>query len=320
MEPINRILFLSGIVDERNTTDLMANIIDINNYDDAVMNNAMQDLNVKVQGLTVRKMTDGYPTCVALDDGTQLGIGLSDSFYADARPPITLHIKSGGGYVEHGMALINMIRTSKTPIHAVVHFGHSMAFAIACACDYRTGFPTSRLMIHDMSGGVSGTTEQLIRATENSKILRALADQVIIDNSKLTQEMLDKINSSVEDRYFTGQELLDFGLLDEVEEYSIPEHKQTELRNKATQKLIEEDKLDEVGSIADRLSKIRTRAMVIEEIYDLIDDNNMAEIARLLECDENGNTVDVDGISFDELEAILDYIRDFSREEPYETF
>lgn len=307
-----RILFLNGIVDEKNTADLMCQIVNINAEDDFIADDTTVDFQQSIKDMVIVDMVDGYPVRTHLDDGTQLGLSLSNEVFK--RPPITIHIKSSGGYVEHGMALINMIRTSNTPIHAVVHFGHSMAFAIASACDYRIGFPTSRMMIHDMSGGVSGTTEQLIRATENSKILRELADQVIIDNTKITQEMLDEMNNSVLDRYFTGQELLDYGLLDEIKEYSIPEHKQKELMNEATQRLIKEDKMEVIGGLADKLSNIRTRQMVIDEIYDLMDDDNIEEIERLLEVDN------LDDISFDELEGYLEYIKDFSMEDPYDVF
>lgn len=315
-QPINRILFLSGMVSEENTTSLMADIININNHDDLVMDNATADLNFKVQGLTIRKMTDGYPTCVALGDGTQLGIGLSDKFYENAREPITLHIKTSGGYVEDGLALINLIRTSKTPIHAIVHYGHSMGFAIASACDYRIGYPTTRMMFHDISGGFHGTAEKSIRSSAEMKSLRDLAFSVVVDNTKLTVEDLDKIYNEIDDRYFTGDELLEFGLLDEIEEYSIPEHKKAAMQNKAIELIAEDNKKELIGNLADKLSTIRTRQMVINEIYDLMNDDNMEIIEHYLEVGSLCGTE----ISLDKLEEFLEYIKDFTKEDPYDVY
>ena len=306
-----RILFLNGIVDEVNTANLMAMITNINIEDDIMLKEATEDLVAYSKDINIVEVRDDYPKIDKLADGTVLALDLCDEL--KLRPTITLHIKSGGGYVEDGMALINMIRTSKTPINAIVHFGHSMAFAIASACDYRIGFPTTRMMIHDMGGGFQGTTEQLIRETENSKILRSLADQVIIDNTKLTQQDLDEMNESVEDRFFTGQELLDFGLLDEINGYNTPEHKIAEMNKDFMKKFEDGVKLDVIMDIIILLSDIETKQMLIDEIYDLMDDENVELIGELMEGDK-----DISNLSYEELEAIFAYVTDFGKEDEYD--
>ena len=282
-----RVLFLNGMVDEVNTTDLMASIININAEDDIIIGEESRNLNEIASKINIVKMTNGYPIYDKLDDGTNLGINLADEVVA--RPPITLHIKSNGGYVEHGLALVNMIRTSNTPINAIVHFGHSMGFLIASACDYRIGFPTTRMMIHDMSGGSCGTTEQLIRSTEESKILRNLADQVIIENTKITKDMLDEINEKVEDRYFTGKELLEFGVLDDIIEYNIPDHKAEELR------ILEELALE--------------RTNLINSFYEIMNDNNINEIEEILDNEINDET------TIEEILEWLCYLKDDEEDE-----
>ena len=226
---INRTLFLTGIVDEYSTTYLMSMIDAINREQeeiDLVNSERIQAINKSVAVV--------LPDTKASNEMEKGSILLK--LKTEPVEPIELHIMTSGGMVEEGLALANVIRTSAVPVYAFIHFAHSMGFIVASACDYRYGYPTTRMMTHDMGGYMSGTNEQMERTMIERNVLRELADMVIVENTGLTKEDLDEINKNVQDRYFTRDELLKYNLVDEILKYNKAEHIVTSEMKEAPEK------------------------------------------------------------------------------------
>jgi len=86
------------------------------------------------------------------------------------REPIILHIACCGGIYEAGISLINTIKSSNTPIVGIVDSNcYSMAVPVLLYCDYKLGYASSRVMIHDVSTVIDGKGRHIERKLEDMK-------------------------------------------------------------------------------------------------------------------------------------------------------
>ena len=86
--------------------------------------------------------------------------------------PIHIHINSVGGDIYAGLALYDVMRSSKAPIYT---YGNgtimSMATWILLAGDRRFAYPSTTFMWHTLSGGTDGRLFELVTDTEEAKRL-----------------------------------------------------------------------------------------------------------------------------------------------------
>ena len=79
--------------------------------------------------------------------------------------PITVRINSGGGYVDDGVAIYNALSAHKGKVTVIVDaLAASSASVIAMAGEERIMRKGAMLMIHDPSGVVWGTAEDMAKA------------------------------------------------------------------------------------------------------------------------------------------------------------
>lgn len=108
------------------------------------------------------------------------------------RKPIKLYISSDGGDINAGFKLIDIIRSSKTPVYTI-NTGHqySMAFLIGLAGKKRFATKNATFLMHDGSSLVynSGTKLQ-----DEIKFQSRLSDRIknyVIEMSKITEKEYD---------------------------------------------------------------------------------------------------------------------------------
>lgn len=131
------------------------------------------------------------------------------------RKPIELIINSAGGSVNDGIAIITAILRSKTPIYGFVYsYAYSMALAIALACDKLYMSEYGSLMYHEVSTGVDGNNSQIKRTQKELDRIQKIYDNLIISNSKITQEMLDEQKEKIADWIIDYEEALRLELID----------------------------------------------------------------------------------------------------------
>lgn len=76
--------------------------------------------------------------------------------------PIWLHIYSGGGDVYSTFAIVDTIKVLQTPVYSIVEgIAASGATVVAMACEWRYITPNSFLLIHQLSGMIMGTHDQM---------------------------------------------------------------------------------------------------------------------------------------------------------------
>lgn len=113
---------------------------------------------------------------------------------------IKLNIHCDGGSVHEGLALYDCLRTSGRNIYCNVEGGcHSMAIVLLLAApkNQRTANPNSQFLIHEVQGGVEGSTTAVERYAEEmrdlqERILDIYADRTGYDRAALAEAMAEE--------------------------------------------------------------------------------------------------------------------------------
>lgn len=133
----------------------------------------------------------------------------------EQRIPITLIINSGGGEAFIGMALVNAIQNSETPVIGVcLGLCASMAFGIFAVCHTRVSVPDAVFMVHDGSAVVA---DNITKVKDYAKFLDKLDERynrAIASRTKFTVKELQGI--APHDNWFFADELVDMGMVDGI--------------------------------------------------------------------------------------------------------
>ena len=140
----------------------------------------------------------------------------------DRQQDITMYINSPGGSVTAGMAIYDVMQYISNDVRTVgIGLAASMGQMLLCAGapGKRYALPHTRVMMHQPSGGIGGTASDI----------RILADQLLyvkkmfLERVSLhTGQPLEQIEKDADrDRWFTAEEALEYGFIDEVLEGSL---------------------------------------------------------------------------------------------------
>lgn len=132
------------------------------------------------------------------------------------REVINLYINTRGGNVYDGLALCNIIKQSKTPIHTITTYAMSMGLPIAVSGHKRYCYEDSTFMYHDIRGWMGGTLEQIKQGTEQWDKLLVMINNTILDNSQLEVSKMKESIKTKSDWFLNAEEALDYGLVDEI--------------------------------------------------------------------------------------------------------
>lgn len=136
------------------------------------------------------------------------------------REPIKIILSSFGGSVYDGLAIYDVMRCSKTPIHTYGYgFIMSMGVGILLGGSKRFLSKNSSVMIHDMSVGSFGTLENVKEYTKVMDNLRDLAEDIILDRTNIMKSQLDDIYEKKKDWYITSDEAVKLGIVHEILKY-----------------------------------------------------------------------------------------------------
>ena len=135
----------------------------------------------------------------------------------DRERDITMYINSPGGSVTAGMAIYDVMQYIPNDVRTVgMGLAASMGQMLLCAGTRgkRYALPHTRIMMHQPSGGIGGTASDI----------RILADQLLYVKKMFLERISLHTGQTVEqiekdadrDRWFTAQEALEYGFIDEV--------------------------------------------------------------------------------------------------------
>ena len=130
---------------------------------------------------------------------------------------IYLYVNTPGGQVSSGMAIYDTMQYIKPDVQTIcIGQAASMGALLLAsgAKGKRFSLPHARIMIHQPSGGFQGqTTDIEIQAKEITRI-REILDMILAQHSD--QEPQKVRRDTERDHYMTGQEALEYGLIDKL--------------------------------------------------------------------------------------------------------
>jgi len=155
----------------------------------------------------------------AIDDNVA-NVIMAQMLHLEAEDPekdIQLYINSPGGIVTSALAVYDTMQFIKSKVSTIcIGQAASAAAVLLLAGDDKKRFslPSSRIMLHQPSGGVSGTTIDVeIHAKEMVRI-RALLNKII---AKHTGQDIKKVGKDTErDFIMSAEKAKDYGIIDEV--------------------------------------------------------------------------------------------------------
>jgi ATP-dependent Clp protease, protease subunit len=140
--------------------------------------------------------------------------------YLDANDPdkdIYLYINSPGGLAYGGMAIYDMMQSTRAEVSTVcVGMGMSAAAMILCggAPGKRMALPSAKIMIHEGSAGARGAPRDMeIQLREVLATTRRMVEII----AHHTGKPIEQVERDIDRDYFmTAGEAMEYGLIDQV--------------------------------------------------------------------------------------------------------
>ena len=131
--------------------------------------------------------------------------------------PINMLISSPGGHVESGDMIHDVIRFIRPRVRTIgsgwVASAGALIFVGAEKAD-RYCLPNTRFLIHQPSGGIGGTSSDMMIQAEQVRLMRQRLNQIFAD---ATGQSIERIEADTQrDFWLNTQEALDYGLLGQV--------------------------------------------------------------------------------------------------------
>jgi ATP-dependent Clp protease protease subunit len=130
---------------------------------------------------------------------------------------ISLYINSPGGSVSAGLAIFDTMNFIKPDVSTLcTGLAASMgAFLLAAgAKGKRFSLPNSRIMIHQPSGGSQGQASDIEIQAKEILYLRERLNRILAERTGQTMEQIHK--DTDRDRFMSGDEAVEYGLIDKV--------------------------------------------------------------------------------------------------------
>lgn len=130
---------------------------------------------------------------------------------------IDVRINSVGGEVFTGIAIFNAFRQSKADITIYIDGVAASTASFIAACGKPVKMSRyARLMVHSPSGGSYGNAGEMAATIEMLKSLEDTLCDIYADRCKKTKEEIRSQWFDGKDHWFTAQQALDLGLVDEI--------------------------------------------------------------------------------------------------------
>lgn len=131
----------------------------------------------------------------------------------EERKPILLYISSEGGEVDAGFAIIDVIKSSKTPVYTINLGGwYSMSFLIGIAGHKRFATKNAKFLMHEGFASVGNSTYKIQDQIDFQKRIEESIKDYVVNHSKISG---DEYNARRRDEwYMFADEAKEKGLVD----------------------------------------------------------------------------------------------------------
>jgi ATP-dependent Clp protease protease subunit len=135
----------------------------------------------------------------------------------DPKKDINIYINSNGGYIAAGLAIYDVLKWLPCNINTYCIGQASSMGALLLAAGtkgHRYALPNARIMIHQPSGGIGGTAEDISIQAQEILYLKTLLNKILSD---CTGQSVEKIATDAERDFFMGpEEAIKYGLIDQI--------------------------------------------------------------------------------------------------------
>jgi ATP-dependent Clp protease protease subunit len=135
----------------------------------------------------------------------------------DPKADISLYINSPGGSVSAGLAVYDVMKLIPNDVS-------TLAMGLAASMGQfllsggtkgkRFSLPNARVLMHQGSAGLGGTSADIEIQAENLEYTNQLMNTLIAEHTGQSKATVDA--DSLRDRWFTAQQALDYGFIDAV--------------------------------------------------------------------------------------------------------
>lgn len=132
---------------------------------------------------------------------------------------INLYINSGGGEINAGLLIYDLIQSSTAPIN-IYCTGMAASMAAILLASGQKGrrfiLPHSKVMIHEplISGGVGGSATSIKNIADSIMETRKLVNEILAKHTGKTVKEIEKATAF--DHYMSAAEAVEFGICDEI--------------------------------------------------------------------------------------------------------
>lgn len=137
----------------------------------------------------------------------------------DPRTDIGLYINSPGGSVTAGLAIYDTMRLIPNDVSTLsMGFAASMGqFLLTVGTrGKRFALPHARIMMHQPSAGIGGTTADIEIQAENLEYTKRTIERITAEHTGQSEETISRDGDR--DRWFTAEQAREYGMVDRVVE------------------------------------------------------------------------------------------------------
>ncbi|MEV6753571.1 ATP-dependent Clp protease proteolytic subunit [Streptomyces sp. NPDC051214] len=135
----------------------------------------------------------------------------------DPRTDISLYINSPGGSVTAGLAIYDTMRLIPNDVSTLaMGFAASMGqFLLTVGtAGKRYALPNARIMMHQPSAGIGGTTADIAIQAENLEFTKKSVERITAEHTGQTEDVISRDGDR--DRWFTAEQAKEYGMVDQV--------------------------------------------------------------------------------------------------------
>jgi len=139
------------------------------------------------------------------------------------KEPIEIIIDSYGGNCYDTLALCSKIKSMQdNDGYKIITTVHSIAFSggfwiLICGSE-RRALINSRIMVHNILGGMFGKHQEMIEDLEEVQAIWSKLKELVINNTNISDSKLEEIKKMKYDWYFWGEEAVkdEFNIVDKI--------------------------------------------------------------------------------------------------------
>jgi ATP-dependent Clp protease protease subunit len=135
----------------------------------------------------------------------------------DPHADISLYINSPGGSVSAGLAIYDTMRLIPNDVATVATgFAASMGQVLLTVGTRgkRYALPNARVMMHQPSAGIGGTTADIAIQAENLEHMKSVIERINAERTGQPRETIER--DSDRDRWFTAEQAMEYGMVDAI--------------------------------------------------------------------------------------------------------